>query len=532
MMDIGNSGNSENISPPPPSAQQPILQDAHINIPKRTSFLGIFINIIAGLPNLIFPMFAGIYGIQKIENIAIPFIIMGVILLTLLTYWLIWLRFTYICDEDEIRIESGIISRNIRTISYDRIQDVSIEQNLIAQILRLAQVKFETGSGKGDDAKLRFVTQKEADNLRNLVRRQKNAPYASSSHNNGERPADDIEMDAPQHIIFQMDDMRIIIFGFFQFSLIIFAVLAGAAQQFDFLLPFEIWDWKHWVQLFTGTDFNIEKYGFAARVFGALSAIFSLIFIGIITGITQTLLREYGYKLRLMGAGFRRTRGLMNKSDVIIAINKIQAAVITSGAIRKIWGWHGLKFISLAHDIGDDGKQASDHIAAPFAHLNEINAILAHTKIDTDSEGLTFHRTAHQSWWLGLLFIIPLPILGIAIASYISGAPIYWTYGFFIFAIATSYFSWTRTKWAMNDDFIYHQTGWWNQKFTILPQDNVQSISVVQGPIMKKLGLARIKFGIGGGYISIGHIDANKAYYMQHLLANRVAPVDFSKLNK
>ena len=31
-------------------------------------------------------------------------------------------------------------------------------------------------------------------------------------------------------------------FGLFEFSLVIFAVLLGAAQQFEFLLPFEVWD--------------------------------------------------------------------------------------------------------------------------------------------------------------------------------------------------------------------------------------------------------------------------------------------------
>jgi putative membrane protein len=41
---------------------------------------------------------------------------------------LIWSRFTYQVTEREIRIKSGLFNRNNRSIPFDRIQDVSLEQ--------------------------------------------------------------------------------------------------------------------------------------------------------------------------------------------------------------------------------------------------------------------------------------------------------------------------------------------------------------------------------------------------------------------
>ena len=46
---------------------------------------------------------------------------------------LIWSRFTYQVTEREIRIKSGLLNRNNRSIPFDRIQDVSLEQKLISR---------------------------------------------------------------------------------------------------------------------------------------------------------------------------------------------------------------------------------------------------------------------------------------------------------------------------------------------------------------------------------------------------------------
>src|SRR5690606_23834972 len=52
------------------------------------------------------------------------------LLISLVTAWIAWARFRFLVGANEIVIESGILSRQHRTIPFDRIQDVSIEQGL------------------------------------------------------------------------------------------------------------------------------------------------------------------------------------------------------------------------------------------------------------------------------------------------------------------------------------------------------------------------------------------------------------------
>lgn len=69
------------------------------------------------------------------------------LLVSLLIAWFQWLRFRFRVGDDEIVIESGVLSRQHRTIPFDRIQDVSIEQGLVSRALGIAKVGFETGAG-------------------------------------------------------------------------------------------------------------------------------------------------------------------------------------------------------------------------------------------------------------------------------------------------------------------------------------------------------------------------------------------------
>ena len=68
-------------------------------------------------------------------------LIAGALLLVSLIIGLViyWRRFEYRVGSHEIRIDSGIISRTHRSIPFDRVQDVDVEQGPLARLLGLAQ---------------------------------------------------------------------------------------------------------------------------------------------------------------------------------------------------------------------------------------------------------------------------------------------------------------------------------------------------------------------------------------------------------
>lgn len=113
------------------------------------------------------------------------------------TFWK-WWRFSYRLDPQELRIASGIISRNVRSIPYERIQDVNLEQGLLSRMLGMAKVRLETGSsGSGDEGVLDSVDLAEAGRLRDVIRLRK-AVQAGASDPQADAVPLPAEADTPQ----------------------------------------------------------------------------------------------------------------------------------------------------------------------------------------------------------------------------------------------------------------------------------------------------------------------------------------------
>ena len=495
---------------------------------QRLHMLGLLVGFVTGIPQLIFPIVAAVFGTRGTGQPIISVIaVTAILFFSLFFRWLSWMRFRYYIGEHDVRIESGILSRTARSIPYERIQDVSIEQKPLARIFSLGEVKFETGGGDGDDAKLSFVSVEEASRLREVVKAHKSGVVISAV-------ADEViaHEDAPP--IFAMDGKRVFIFGLYSFSLVIFAVLGGLAQQFDFLLPFEIWDFKHWIGVAEDRGVSVDNLNgisLSARIMLAAIALSSLIFIGLATGVIRTLLREYGFRLERTAKGFRRRRGLLTLTDVVMPAHRVQAAVIQTGPILKRGGWHSLKFVSLAQD----SKEESNFVAAPFATLEEIWRIAQAAKIEAPDGDERLRKGAIAHWMTQLGFLVPIIFMAMAAVIIFADASVARSALFLLllaFAAFWSWLDWRKYRFGLDDDQIYVRRGWWQQKLTIAPQVKVQTVEIAQGPISRRQGLASINFGIAGGTLEMIALPLGTALAIRDAVMERVAAVDYSAINR
>ncbi len=495
---------------------------------QRLHLLGLLVGFVTGIPQLIFPIVAAVFGTRGTGQPIISVIaVTAILFFSLFFRWLSWMRFRYYIGEHDVRIESGILSRTARSIPYERIQDVSIEQKPLARIFSLGEVKFETGGGDGDDAKLSFVSVEEANRLREVVKAHKSeVVFAAGAEEALEHT------DAPP--IFAMDGKRVIVFGLYSFSLVIFAVLGGLAQQFDTFLPFEIWDYRHWKGVAQESGVSVDTLngiGWTARIIFAFAALASLLFIGLATGIVRTVLREHAFRLERSTKGFRRRRGLLTLTDVVMPAHRVQAAVIQTGLIRKRRGWYGLKFVSLAQDSKDE----SNFVAAPFATLDEIWPIAAAAGVTAPDANVAF-RKGEGRWWTPYLFFAALilcgPVISLAVFTEVT---ITQTANIFWLLVPLAFLLWfNRRNYhdALDVRQVYVREGWWQQKLTIAPQVKVQTVEIAQGPISRRQGLASLNFGIAGGTLEMIALPLATAHEIRDAVMERVAAVDYSAINR
>ena len=277
---------------------------------RHTSPLSFLVSAITGLKSVLFPMAAVLFGSQGWDGgwIFVVPAIAGMIGFSALFTYIAWRHFRYRLGDSDIRVERGLLSRTARSVPYERIQDVSLEQKLVPRLFGMVDVKFETAAGGKEEVRIRYVSAAEAEELRETVRAHKSGEVVQAG-----QPLAEMPVEEPSRTLFEMGLKRLVTFGLFEFSLVVFAVLGGAAQQFDFLLPFDIWNPEVWWRLLAGPGDRLRELGFAAQVIGAAIAFALLAILGLVTGLGRTVLRDYGFRLEQTPKGLRRRRGLLTR---------------------------------------------------------------------------------------------------------------------------------------------------------------------------------------------------------------------------
>jgi len=490
---------------------------------ERLHPLGLFVDIVLGLPQLIVPALAALFGARR-SGLQTPLIVGGLLFGSLVFRWLAWMRFRYHLGSDDIRVERGILNRTIRSIPYDRIQDVSIEEKPLARLLGLCEVTFDSGGGGAtrDDARLRFVSIDRAVTLRETIRVRRAEGGAAIV-------AEDTRHDVPP--IFAMDTSRLITLGLYSFSLAVLAILAGLARQFDELLPFDVWTLRHWRGVVEARGGMIDGLTASARAIGASLVLAALISIGFATGIIRTFLREYGFRLDVTERGFRRCRGLLTRTDVVMPIHRVQAATVVTGPVRKRRGWYALRFVSLSQD----GTDAQDFVAAPFATADEIWPIVRHVGL-TPPDAQAVFRTSRVGWWVDSLVLLVLgTVAAMLVAVTVAQVPLsaaIWMLLVPLLCVPIVWLEWRQYGDHADARQLYVRQGWWRQRLTIAPLMNVQSVEIEQGPIARMLGLSTVHFGIAGGSLAFAAMPLAEARAIRDRVLACIAPVDFSELDR
>lgn len=519
-----------------PAADRP---DPDREVWQRTDPLGIAARTLSGLQKAILPLVAvmvGSGGFRQGPLVALA-IFAAILAGNVLFAWIGWRQHRYQLGADDIRVERGIVSRHSRAVPYDRIQDVSLHEAPIARLLGLVEVRFETGAGGKDELTLAYVGRDQGARLRDTVRARRGAPSGATSGDAAPTSdAPDAADAEPGRTLFAMDMPRLLTFGIFEFSLVVFAVLFGAVSQFDFLLPFDMWEPQGWLALLAGPAQWLAGLGLAVQVIGVLFAAGSLGLVGLATGIVRTVLRDYGFRLDRTERGLRRRHGLLTRSDMVMPVHRVQALTVTTGPMRRrIGGWHALRVVSLAQD-----DKAGSHMIVPFATMAEIAPVVAETGFTLPPDGLTWHGTSPAFHTIRALIVaVPLLVVGavlLAADPYIVEAE-YQPLGIAIllamvaaFQCARRYFLWRHDRFALDEGQIYVRRGWLAPRLDIAARIKVQSVELAQGPLGRRLGYASLRFGIAGGDLELVGAGLADARVIAAAVLDSVARLDFSRL--
>ncbi|CAN5550038.1 PH domain-containing protein [soil metagenome] len=286
-----------------------------------------------------------------------------------------FVRFRYWITPREIVIQSGVLNRQNRSIPIERIQNVEIRQSLLPRMFGLARVQIETAGSQAAEGLLEFVSLKEANAIRTVVREhQRRAPALVESAPTAASGGDvaDIALEGvgrpdvdPSRLLVELPFHRVLLSGAYRFSLLYILLIFSGIQYLN-VEPEEIIGW------FTGGLFEPLTAAIAASPWVAvLTGIALAVLFSWLAGILVNLNRFHRFVLSREGDKLHRRHGLLTVMEGTIPLRKVQAAVFRANALMRRGGWQMLKLQTMGMDADQHGNQ----VAVPFARQSEILSV-------------------------------------------------------------------------------------------------------------------------------------------------------------
>ncbi len=498
-------------------------------VPQRTAPVSVVLGGLSSIGSAIIPAlaiaFSGIGGGGRLW-LAIGVGVAAAVIGTVISY-VGWRRLTYTIGEQDIRVESGVLSRAARSVPYERIQDVSLEAKPLARLFGLVAVKFETGAGGGEDLALAYLTAAEGEALRRLVRERREEEAAASAADPAAPAPASASAQEEGEVLYALGPARLFTFGLFEFSLAVFAVLGGLLQYVDNVTSINVWNLDLWRRWLGEQGTTVARLGPYAQAAGALAGLVALVVIGVVTGLMRTALRDWGFTLTRGPRGFRRQRGLLTRTDVMMPAHRVQGLVIGTGLLRYRFGWRSLSFVSLAQDSGD-----ASHVVAPFARENEIARIAAAAGFRLPGEATAWRRASkrHRN------DLIMRDMAAFGVLTFV--AAIVAPFGLFLIPLGmavvfagVNLYAWEFRRHAIDERQVCASHGFLSPTQAIATRLKLHSVEIAQGPWARLRGYATVHLGLAGGTFAMQGVPLAEARALRSQVLATIAATDYSRLD-
>lgn len=363
-----------------------------------------------------------------------------------------WRTTTFVADDEEFRIERNFLSQSSSRVDYTKVQSVDVSQPLIARLMGLAKVHIDVGGAGGLD--IAFLSRARAESLReHLVERMQRAQAPLSfppPHAGDGVPA---EGDLP-----------------------VGTLPPSAAHPADELVvevPAR--------NLLTGTFISL----------GTLSALIGGIILITIAFLTRTPItslaaiigiggwiwnqtgRNWNFRMTRRDGALRLTRGALSTTAQGLRPGRIQGVAIKQDLLQRATGLYQMTVTVLGYGnpTGDENR-STNAVVLPFGTWDDVLTVLRAIWPEVDLTQVQPNTQPERARWL---------------------TPV--TFG--------------THNWGIGEHVVVTQHGLLERTFTIVPHRRMQSASIHQGPIQKRLRLASVHVHTTDGPVNqrLYHLD-------------------------
>lgn len=101
-----------------------------------------------------------------VKNLAWLLVVVLVFVGIIVLNWWSWRVRAYAIDDNAVYSRWGILNKQLRKARLDRVQSIDIRQRFMARIFGMAELTFDVAGGEGSEVTIKFLTKKQAEDLR------------------------------------------------------------------------------------------------------------------------------------------------------------------------------------------------------------------------------------------------------------------------------------------------------------------------------------------------------------------------------
>jgi putative membrane protein len=383
-------------------------------------------------------------------------------------FYLVWKNYEFEVTEDTFDIRSGVLNKKAREIPLKRIQNVDVRRNIVHRILGIAKVNLETAGGKSTEASLKYLDFKEAKSIQKRVRRLKQGLEEEAEGNEVET-------------VFEISGKELTILSLTSIS------GKAVASGFGLLSV-------------SGAFFSQIKslLGVAGFIIAILSFL-GVILISIIGSSVTNFSRYYDFKLFRRGDSLEYERGLVNRSEGSIPLEKIQTVSIEENPLKRLFGYATLK-VETAGDGPGNQQNTGAEVAVPLAEKQRVldlsEQVMEHGGFDIRDISEKAPRK-----YFGRYMIVSAALSGLAIGALALFELAFNTVFLLVLppiSMTAAYLKCRNKGFYEGEEFFYTMNGFWNRKTSMVPYYRIQNLDQVQTVFQERFGLKTIVLDTAG----------------------------------
>lgn len=424
---------------------------------------------------ILFFLFSGASSFNSADPLAVLIFLAGfTVVYGVLLAWeyLVWKNFSYSFEEGKVKIRKGVIRKSDREIPLKRIQNVDVSRNIVHRVLGISKVGLETAGGNKTEASFRYVELHQAQKIR-----------------------EDVKQGSPERIDKQDEDSdRTLEYSISEKNLMILsAVSVDQRTVFGVLTGLGVFlaGSSSFIQS-TGTAPPTSVLGVVAFI--GLSGIFGFNF-------ATNLEKYYGFKLWRKQNSLKYERGLLNRKEGTIPMEKIQGLTVDENLLKRILGYSTLKISTAGYSGEKAVKQGSESAIPLDTRANIIG--FAQSLQDLKKPELQPVSSKARIRYTTRYLVIFTSITALA---YVFQAPqvIFYVLGaLYLISPVAGHLKWKNKGYSLGSNHFYARNGFWNRKTMITPYYRVQNIIESQTIFQRRWMISSLTIDIAGtGFVS------------------------------